>query len=356
MSAPRVLFAGKGRTGVCWYRCALPAMYMGADWTAVHGDPGELAFVSGVTKDPMAQERFFDYDLVVLQQVRGARWARFIRELRAAGVRVLYEIDDDLHALRKKQDHDFKDQFSRELLRDLEIAMTACEGVIVSTPRLERRFRGINPTLWVCENGLDLGRYAVTRPPRDWVAFGWAGGTGHRDAVLPWLRELDTLMSERADVRFVSVGQPFADSLRGRHGTERCRSVPFHMLEVYPAAMTHFDVALAPAGRTNFYRAKSDLRWLEASALGMPTIADPVVYPNIEHGVTGFHAETPAQAGALMRELAGDPALRARVGSAARDHVRTRRDMRVAVEQWRDVVSGLLGSAPRREGAAAPAA
>ena len=82
-------------------------------------------------------------------------------------------------------------------------------------------------------------------------------------------------MHEREDIRFVSVGQPFARDLEPRVRRRARLTVPFSTFETYPASMTLFDVALAPAGRTNFYRGKSDLRWLEASALGMPLIADP---------------------------------------------------------------------------------
>jgi hypothetical protein len=58
--------------------------------------------------------------------------------------------------------------------------------------------------------------------------------------------------------------------------------------------MTIFDVAIAPSAENNLFRGKSDLRWLEASALSVPLVAHPDVYPEIEDGVTGVHARTPA--------------------------------------------------------------
>jgi hypothetical protein len=65
--------------------------------------------------------------------------------------------------------------------------------------------------------------------------------------------------------------------------------------------MTMIDVALAPAGKTGFHRAKSDLRWLEAGALGIPVIASPELYHDIEHGVTGSHARNAPEAKAILR-------------------------------------------------------
>jgi glycosyltransferase involved in cell wall biosynthesis len=98
--------------------------------------------------------------------------------------------------------------------------------------------------------------------------------------------------------------------------------------------MANFDIALAPAGATNFYRAKSDLRWLEASALAIPTIADPHVYDEIEDGVTGFHAATAEQAEALLRRLVADAATRERVGAAAHAHLLAHRTMSRMAPQW----------------------
>jgi glycosyltransferase involved in cell wall biosynthesis len=142
-------------------------------------------------------------------------------------------------------------------------------------------------------------------------------------------------------VRFLAVGQEVAGDLVRRHGAERARALPFTAIESYPAAMTAFDVALAPAAPTDFHRAKSDLRWLEAAALGIPVIADPVVYPEIEHGVTGLHAASAAQARDAMLALIGDPALRARIGEAGRAHVREHRSMPGACRAW-DAPLGVL--------------
>ena len=118
-------------------------------------------------------------------------------------------------------------------------------------------------------------------------------------------------------------------------------SIPFTSLDTYPASMALYDIALAPAGDSSFYRGKSDLRWLEASAIGLPLIADPVVYPDIEHGVTGFHASTPAEMGEILRELVADEPLRKRVGAAAKQYVTEHRSAQVSAEQWTSVLRGV---------------
>jgi hypothetical protein len=152
-------------------------------------------------------------------------------------------------------------------------------------------------------------------------------------------------MHERADVNFVSVGQQFAQALVPAFGAERCLDVPFSAFDTYAVSMTLYDIALAPAGDNSFSRGKSDLRWLEASAAGLPLIADPEVYPDIEHGVTGFHVATPAEMGAVLRELVADEPLRRKVGAAAKAYVTQHRSAQVAAEQWADVLRQVVGSA-----------
>jgi len=333
------LFVGIGTSAACWYRCALPAMHLGAEWCGVRGEPPQLAFLTGISSRLLDVDELLGYDTVVLQQPRGGAWLKLIRRLQAAGTTVLFEIDDDVHAVRKLAAHENRAHYGKPALRDLELAMRACDGLIVSTEFLARRYRGLNPNAWVCRNGLDLGRFGLTPPGGDGVTIGWSGGTGHRDAVLPWLEAVRGVMAQRPQVRFMSAGQPFADLLAADFGPERAISLPFIDIDSYPAAIANFDIALAPAGRTNFHRAKSDLRWLEASALGIPTVADPFVYGEIEDGVTGLLAEDAATAGARLLDLVDDAALRRRVGGAAREHVRTQRAMTAMAGQWADALT-----------------
>jgi glycosyltransferase involved in cell wall biosynthesis len=337
----RVLFVGRGTSSVCWYRCALPATVLGADWIGVSGEPPRLKHLTARYGLQVELADFARYDVVILQQPRGAGWLGLTRDLQRAGVVVLYEVDDYAHAIREAGDHEFRTLFGADHLREMEALMGACDGVICSTDFIAERYARFNRATFVCRNGIDLARYALTRPGRDHVHLGWAGGMGHRDAVAPWLTAAADVMAERPATRFVSIGQPFARELETRFGAERCLAIPFHALESYPASMTLIDVAVAPSGGTDFFRGKSDLRWLEASALGIPVVADPVLYSEIEHGVTGFHAGTPAEVRELLALLVDDAGLRERVGAAAREHVRRERDIRVMARQWAAVLDAV---------------
>jgi glycosyltransferase involved in cell wall biosynthesis len=340
---PRTLFVGVGNTGIAWYRCALPAMYLDCDWLGAVGEPPDVQFITGLTDEVRSSDDLGDYEVVVLQQPRSEAWLTAIETLRASGTKVLFEIDDYVHAVRKQEDNVHRKAFGLEQLHWYERCMAACDGLICSTEWLAERYRRFNPRVWVCRNGIDLGRYNLTRPRRPGVAIGWAGASGHRKSATPWMREVAGVMAERSETRFVSVGEPFAHAFIERFGPARGLVIGYAPLDTYPAAMTMFDIALAPAGKSSFFRGKSDLRWLESSALGIPVIADPMVYPDIEHGVTGFHARDTAELRRVLLELIDDGELREHVGAAARAHIREHRDMRVMAGQWADVLREVAG-------------
>jgi glycosyltransferase involved in cell wall biosynthesis len=351
MNPSRTIFLGIGKSAPAWYRAALPAMHIGAEWAGVRDEPPKLSFVTGLSSRALDIDELFGYEAVVVQQPRGAGWLKLIRGLQDAGVLVLFEIDDDVHAVGKNGDSTQRRYYSKAALRQTELNMRASDGLIVSTEFLAQRYRSLNPNVWVCRNGLDMGRYSFT-PPRDgrFVTIGWSGGSGHVEATLSWMKAVARVMEQREDVRFMSVGERFADHLVGRFGPERAVSVPFSELDSYPAALANFDIAIAPAGVGNFHRAKSDLRWLEASAVGLPTIGDPLVYGEIEHGVTGLHASSGEEAEPHLLALVDDAALRHRIGDAARAHLLEHRTMRTMAAQW---VRALTEAAELRTHAAA---
>ena len=112
MSAlPRTLFLARGSSGIAWYRCVLPATALGADWAGALGKPPGLRFVSGVADGELSFDALFGYDVVIVQQGVGEQWFSAIRELQRAGVKVLFEVDDYLQAVRKIETHELKGQF-----------------------------------------------------------------------------------------------------------------------------------------------------------------------------------------------------------------------------------------------------
>jgi glycosyltransferase involved in cell wall biosynthesis len=337
---PKTLFIGWGVSVVSYYRAFLPAVALGADYVAWVGDEKAETFqlVTGLGPRPPKREELFDYDVVIIQQPRGVQWMKFIRELQASGVTVLYEIDDYVQSARKIKSHELTDVFDAEFVGQMELAMRVTDGIVCSTDYLARRYRRFNERTWACYNGIDLNRYAWPTPARERVTIGWAGGVGHKASLARWEPGVREVLRKRPETRFMSVGYGAAVNFLEEFGPERAIGLPSGKIEVYPAAMKCFDMAIAPSSESNLFKGKSDLRWLEASALGIPLVAHPETYPGIEDGVTGVHARTSKEVETALIDLVDDAEKRERIGAQAYAHIAEHRRIEVAAERWRDVL------------------
>lgn len=328
---PRTLFvAGRPRPSA-WYRIGLPAERLGADWIGVDAADG-FAQVTGAIGLHVPYEQWSSYDAVVLQQPHGDAWLQRIGELRAAGVTVLYETDEERPAPQ-----DGRERSGKELARMVEQAMRACDGAIFATDWLARQFRGTARASHVCRNGLDLERYAVSRVERPMIHVGWAGAFAGHEAMRPWLGAVKAVLQERPETRFVSVGANFGPAFADLDA-ERHMGINGSMFECYPAPMSLLDIGLAPTDGSRAFRAKSDLRFLEYSAVGAATVGDPRLYGTIEDGVTGLHARTASEARAAILRLVDDAELRRRIAGAAQAYVRAERSADVTSADWAAVL------------------
>lgn len=334
LSSEDILFVSRGSGVVAWYRCGAPAFYLGCDWVGLEGTPPDTRVVTSLKRGGHGVPDFTRYKIIVLQQVRGKEWVAYIRALQSQGICVLYEVDDYLHGVHKIESHKAKKHFSPKILPEYELCMAVCDGLIVSTPWLARRYRRHNPHVYVCRNGIEARRYQEFElPARKTLNIGWAGGEGHLEAVSRWLPSVGIILDEFPETRFISMGLPVARML---NRPSRAAALPFIGIENFPAALCNFDIAIAPAGRGHFYAAKSDLRWLETGALGIPLVADPFVYTEIEDGRTGLVAENARHATIQLRRLVVDAGKRQQISKLVREHILNTRSIEIGVDRWED--------------------
>jgi glycosyltransferase involved in cell wall biosynthesis len=340
MNSSEVCFVGLGLSQIAWYRSALPALQLGCDWVGVRGeDPDDLTVHSALSRQGIQQPDLFQYKIVILEEVYGQKWAERIGQLQRSGVIVLYEVDDYLHAVRKVKDHDGAKRFTMELVAQHEVCMRLCDGIIVSTQWLGEKYRRFNDNIYVIENAIDIVRYEkfsrrLKSNDSQKLVVGWSGGTGHKNVwTKSWMARIQNLMFTYKDIHFFNMGENFAQDFHDRL-QDRIGYVKSSSPENYPGALSHMDVALAPCGHTDFFRAKSDLRWLEASAIRIPTIADPFVYRNIIDGVTGLLAQDSTQMARNVLALLNEPERALEVAENAHAWVAERRSFPDACVHW----------------------
>jgi glycosyltransferase involved in cell wall biosynthesis len=208
-------------------------------------------------------------------------------------------------------------------------ALERCRNVIASTPYLAERMQVVGGgAALVIENALDLEtlRAAATaqRRPRDGkVRILYGSGTRTHDAdfamVAPALKRV---ASEHEQVEIVLVGEltPPKRLLDLEHQLWQLPACPY---PEYLALLAQSDIAIAPLSAVKFNDAKSNIKFLEAASVGVPSVCSPrsAFAHAVRHNETGFLADTMEAWYEALTALVVDPDLRHRIGQAARNDV-----------------------------------
>ncbi len=330
----KVLFIALGNSAVAWFRTFLPANELGA---TVIGMVGDAQVGGNVNEVPNP----FDFDIIVWQQPFSPSAAKQIMALQKSGVKVLFEVDDYLHGVAKVRGHRFSKAYTKERLRGYELCMRLSDGIICSTEFLARKYKKFNKNIYICKVGIDTERYNLEKPERDMLHIGWAGGTGHETVMVPMLGIVTGLLMKYEQLKFVSIGSDYADLIPLEGQT---LSVPWVSIENYPGVLQNMDINLAPCHDSHYYKAKSDLRFIEPSACGIPTIAHPLLYSEIDHGETGLLVDDEKGFEYYIEYLMEDKKERERLGTNAKEWTKNNRDISIAAQSWVQAFSDVLSN------------
>ena len=126
-------------------------------------------------------------------------------------------------------------------------------------------------------------------------------------------------------------------ALKGKKGVVHV--VKFARIDQYPKYLARqgFDIGIAPLADNAFNRGKSNLRWLEYSALKIPTVASNVGHfaETIRPGLDGILCDTPDDFTRELETLIKDRSLRWNLGQAAYDRVQSDFNVNGVVQQYK---------------------
>lgn len=331
----KIAFICTGSSGLSFYRAFQPAMAikkMGLAEVSVlfyrpqdtMGQPWEVDFLNNPAIPDAIESHFQWADVVVCMKLCMPHTLEHIVNCaRRYGKCLITEIDDAIFSTSYYNSavnyHRPGDFLTQVFANQLQMS----DGVIVSTPYLKNYYEKYHKSVHVVENAIDLSLWRpITPPRRPEVNLGWVGGASHNED-LGLIKEAVFKVLERDGVGFNCLhGTP--DFFKG-HKKIRWNTT-FKAINKYPkwVSKAGFDIGLAPLMDNAFNRSKSNLRWLEMSAMGIPTVASPLNHfkETIEHGVTGFLANSTEEWITHLLRLIDEPALRENVGKNARNEVK----------------------------------
>jgi hypothetical protein len=309
-----------------------------------------------------------EVDVVVFQRISDRRLLQAVTYLRARGIAVVVDIDDDLTAIhpahpgfmqlnpnraqhivrqgvnagyvRSREQADFitknLEKQHNHSWRYVEEACRVATLVTVSTDGLLRRY------------GSGHGRVVRNYAPDHYLlvehidsdVIGWpAAFPSHPndpDAVGNAMRRL-----VGGGATFRMIGE--SDGAGRAFGLDADPPGGDVELDEWPHALSQLGVGIAPLADTRFNAGKSWLKPLEMSAVGVPWVASPrAEYVRLHKLGAGLLAERPKDWYRAMRSLVADPARRLELSLAGRDvatRLRLSNNAWHHLEAWSDAVA-----------------
>ena len=316
--------------------------------------------------DPDLADATAGADVVVLQRVPAtARILDLISAWRDAGVLVVFDTDDlifdpDLAAELPAVTSMTATERAHYLdgVRRYRTTLEACDGAIVSTVEIADHSRSLTglPAI-VVPNALGLIELRLAeqarrrRPSRrsSGVTIAYLSGSDSHQPDLDMVSgPIATILDRHPHVEFVIVGPVEPGPELVRFG-DRVSSVGFQPWTTLPTLLADISINVVPLVLpSQFNNAKSAVKWLEASAMGVATVASasaPFVEV-IDDGTTGLLCSTDDEWVDALESLVSDESARARIGSAARRRVELHHGPYITAIAYEQAVTALAEQRP----------
>lgn len=271
-------------------------------------------------------------DVLVLSRYTSELGLHWIRLARAAGIPVIFHIDDDLLAVPASLgEAKYRAYNSPERLKALRENIDGSDLLYVSTAELAKRFAqySIGTPIVAGEIycSVDPDRIGGSLPSASGPVIGYMGTSGHSADLAMAMPAVCKVMDEIPDLQFELFGTIRTPGELGRFG-RRVRHIP--PLSDYDAFIGQLRslgwwVGLAPLEDNSFNRCKADTKWVEYSMAGIAVVASdlPVYHRACAEGAGLLADSTDSWTDALCT-LILQPALRTRMVDTAqaklRDH------------------------------------
>lgn len=319
---------GCGMNRIIWPGEALRDQ--GADVTVIRADEPADRQIQAVWVDTGDADRRVvgviapEADIVVLQRPLTDTLVEAIKQLQARGVRVVVDIDDDFEAIHPRN-VSFRTvhpkHSPRRNWRFLAEACRIADWVVVSTPTLAKVY-GSHGRVSIVRNCVPAHYLDYVRPWHEGVWVGWSGSTLTHPCDLQVTRGAIGRALAGTDATFAVVG--------AGKGVQRAldlavtpRASGWQEIDIYPQMVAELDVGIVPLELTRFNQAKSALKLMEMSALGVAAVGSPTS-ENVrmaDLGV-GLIAANPRQWEGVVRRLVNDEPFRLDVAARSREAMR----------------------------------
>lgn len=271
-----------------------------------------------------------DYDAVLLQ--RKMLDPLDTRLLRKKARKLFFDVDDAVMYHSRPIGPLKRWQTWRRFLATARYA----DLVVAGNEYLADLFRRHGARAIVLPTIVDPAHYQVkSHTACDAPALVWIGSK----STLPYLRQFAPALADAKkrvpSLRLITIAdQPLTDApIPVEH-------VPWSE-QTESAALCRGDIGIAPTPRDRWTLGKCGFKIVQYMAAGLPVIGSPVGANSeiVAPGETGFLPEDPAEWADAVAVLAGDPAKRQAMGTAARKRVEEHFSITRAIDVWAEMLA-----------------
>lgn len=200
-----------------------------------------------------------------------------------SGAKWVMDVDDNIFGVQ----HDNPaHQGVQNVLPAMQRSLRMADGLVVSVPPLKTLYQSLNPHIYIQYNGIDFSWFdTLTVKKHKGIRIGWRGAAGHnydRELVEPAMRRITKDYPGTIFVVFQQL-DPHYD-----FPYEHQEFVPFPDYFETLASLG-LDIFTIPLLDTSYNRCKSNIAYLESSALKIPSVISPLENQN---GMKALYADT----------------------------------------------------------------
>ena len=226
--------------------------------------------------------------------------------------------------------------------------------LIVSTPYLKKLYTPYNKNIQIIRNCIDFDLWdKLVSKEKDTkrLRFGWVGAATHSEDLRFIEKPIERILEKYPFVEFM-FGGGTPGFLVKKHDRILSDNI-WHNVYKYPQSLKdrNVDIGLAPLLDNNFNRAKSNLRWLEYSALKIPTICSKVGHfkDTLKTNDTAILCSEPDEWFEAMSLLIENETLRKQIGINAYNEVKKNFNIKVISKKYTEILKGIYYDAGRTE-------
>lgn len=295
---------------------------------------------------------YFSLDIIIIERIAfesNEFLELLIEKCKLLDISIIYEIDDDLMSIDKT--HALYD-FYHEKSLGIEYIARNSDVVVVSTNYLKKVFIDLNDNIVVIPNVItDYWDCHISKLKQDnSLKIGYVGTFSHNNDLKLIKNAISIVKnhfkSKNIEIIFELIGGTSEDLDWANRILFTLQDRPYPNFVKFLKKSIQWDVAVAPLTKSNINYSKSNLKYLEYTALGIPGVYSDIgpYKESIIHGYNGLLVKnnTSEEWAKNIISLIENEKLKKHIVKNASEDVLNNYSINIAVEMWENILNNCV--------------